>query len=46
VSIINKSVPFDTGDKVRILEGKEKNDKGRKIVKNYIQLIKGKDTNK
>ncbi len=41
-----KTVPFDTGDKVRILEQKEKFDKGKQnLVKSYIQLIKGKDIN-
>ena len=38
---VYKSVPFDIGDKVRILEKKEKFDKGKQnLVNHYIQLIK------
>ncbi len=40
------TVSFNKGDKVRILEKKEKIDKGNKnLVKSYLQLIKGRDTN-
>ena len=40
-----ESLPFDTGDKVRILEEKEKFDKKKSSGNHYIQLMKGKDTN-
>ncbi len=43
---VYKKVPFDTGDKVRILEKKEKLVKGKQnSVKSYVQLIKEKDIN-
>ena len=43
---VYKSVPFNDGDKVRILEEKGKFDKGKKnSVKSCIQSIKRKDTN-
>ena len=34
-----KSVPFNDGDKVRILEKKEKNDKGEKKLSKEIYTI-------
>jgi hypothetical protein len=37
---VYKTAPFDTGDKVRILEKKEKIDEDKNLVKSYIQLIK------
>ncbi len=41
---VYKTVTFDTGDKVRILEKKEKFDKRKQnLVKSWIQLIKRKD---
>jgi hypothetical protein len=41
---IYEKVPFDVGDKVRILEEKENFDKGNNFfVNHYIQLIKRKD---
>ena len=43
---VYKTVPFDTGDKVRILEKKKNLIKENKnLVNHYIQLIKGKATN-
>ncbi len=43
---VYNTVPFDTGDNVRILEKKEKFDKGKQnSVNHYVQLIKGKDIN-
>ena len=42
---VYKTVPFDTGNEIRILEKKEKLMKeSRYSVKSYLQLIKGKDT--
>ncbi len=39
---VYKTVPFDTGDKVRISEKKKNSTKESKnLIKNYIQLIKG-----
>ena len=43
---VYKTVPFNSGDQVRILEKKEKIDKGKQnLVKSYIQLIRRKDIN-
>ncbi len=43
---VYKTVPFDTGVEVRILE-KKKNliKESKNLVKSYIQLMKGKDIN-
>jgi hypothetical protein len=41
---VYKTVQFDTGNEIRILEKKEKLMKeSRYSVKSYLQLIKGKD---
>ncbi len=43
---VHKSVPFDTGDKVRIVQKKEKiNKESRNSVKKYIHQIRRMDTN-
>jgi hypothetical protein len=46
MKVLYKSVPFDIGDKVRILEKKEKFDKGKQFFcKELYTIDKGKDIN-